>query len=205
MSDKRKGGAGRKERKSSPVTIGFSDRLSVLIDEKKSAGQSQKDIAASVGVSSGALSEWADDKKTPSIEALEKLSRFFNVSSDYLLGITKDPDIVPSAVDELGLSKATVNTLVEINSSRPRGSIHDYCLRFLDALVLGCSVGALGQHYEEYLECKSAFEKGSEAYEELKYDLPEFISKDDYLNSLRFRKKNAEFQLLFDLSAMFDK
>jgi transcriptional regulator with XRE-family HTH domain len=113
MYSNRKGGSGRKKRESTSVTRIFSERLSDLIDEKKVTGQSQIEIAKSVGVPSGSLSEWADDKSTPTIDALEKLSRYFDVPSDYLLGLSNDPNIHPSATDELGLSYESTSFLLE--------------------------------------------------------------------------------------------
>lgn len=88
---------GRPERESTVITKKFADRLSDLVEQRKRAGNSQKEIASDIGVSSGILSEWCSDKKTPSIDALFKIAKFFNVSADWLIGLsdvsTHDPDI----------------------------------------------------------------------------------------------------------------
>ena len=44
-------------------------------------------LAKALDVSSTAISRWENGKRTPNIEQLRKLALFFNVSSDYLLGL----------------------------------------------------------------------------------------------------------------------
>ena len=62
---------GRPPRQSTIVTKTFADRLSQLVEEKKKAPESNHaQIAADIGVSSGALSEWCSDNKTISISQL---------------------------------------------------------------------------------------------------------------------------------------
>lgn len=52
---------------------------------RKEKGWSQGDLGKKVGVHPQYLSAWETDSKTPSAEALIKLSRALNVSIDYLL------------------------------------------------------------------------------------------------------------------------
>lgn len=78
----------RKCRVSTKTTKLFADRLSDLVDEKKGEMCSQKQIASSIGVSSGSLSEWCSDQVTATIDNLVQVARFFDVSADYLLGLT---------------------------------------------------------------------------------------------------------------------
>lgn len=44
-------------------------------------------LAKALDVSSTAIARWENGKRTPNIEQLRKLALFFNVSSDYLLGL----------------------------------------------------------------------------------------------------------------------
>lgn len=101
----------RPERKSNATTKIFADRLSDLVEEKKKTGLSQKEIAAQVGVSSGTLSEWCSDNKTPMIDALPKLASYFGVSSDWLIGCS-DAKARNTTVQEIhqltGLSDAAI-------------------------------------------------------------------------------------------------
>ncbi len=51
-----------------------------------STGLNQVEFAKKIGVSKQCVSNWENDNVLPSIEMLVKLSDFFNVSTDYLLG-----------------------------------------------------------------------------------------------------------------------
>lgn len=61
----------------------FAKRLYILRKEK---GLSQKDLAAEIGVSPSSISLWEADKVVPEAEKILHLAKFFEVSSDYLLG-----------------------------------------------------------------------------------------------------------------------
>lgn len=50
---------------------------------------SQVELANALGVTKQSVSNWENDNIQPSIEMLIKLSKFFGVSTDYLLGIEK--------------------------------------------------------------------------------------------------------------------
>lgn len=76
----------RQKRESNHITKVFADRLSDLVEEKKKEGFTQKEIAAGIGVSSGILSEWCSDNKTPLLDALPKIAEYFCVSVDWLIG-----------------------------------------------------------------------------------------------------------------------
>lgn len=105
---------GRPLRVSTPTTKAFAERLSDLVQAKKNEGLSHDEISREIGVSSGVLSEWMSDNKTASIENLAKLSRYFSVTSDYLLGLseakTADKN-VQIACKTTGLSADAINAL----------------------------------------------------------------------------------------------
>jgi transcriptional regulator with XRE-family HTH domain len=63
------------------------DRLMVLAKNK-----TQKEITEAVGISAGTLSRYLSRQRTPTIEIIIKFAVFFRVSSDYLLGLTDNPD-----------------------------------------------------------------------------------------------------------------
>lgn len=50
-------------------------------------GINQVEMANSLGVSKQCISNWENDNILPSIEMLVKLSKYYNVSTDYLLGL----------------------------------------------------------------------------------------------------------------------
>lgn len=62
----------------------FSERLKELRIEN---GLSLKELANAIGVSDVAISRWENRQRTPNIESLIALAKFFRVSTDYLLGL----------------------------------------------------------------------------------------------------------------------
>jgi len=66
----------------------LSDRLVQL---KKERGLLQKDIAKAVGLSISGYQRYERGTRQPTADTINKLSQFFNVSADYLLGLTDDP------------------------------------------------------------------------------------------------------------------
>ena len=46
----------------------------------------QADLANVLGITQQAVARWESNKSTPDIDTLKKLSTYFNVSTDYLLG-----------------------------------------------------------------------------------------------------------------------
>lgn len=66
---------------------------------RKSYNISQVELAAKLGVTKQCVSNWENDNILPSIEMLIKISKLFNVSTDFLLGIESK-----STIDVTGLS-----------------------------------------------------------------------------------------------------
>ncbi len=62
----------------------FATRLKQLREEK---GLSQAQLGEKIGVSRGSISFYENESRIPDIEVLEKISLFFEVPSDYLLGL----------------------------------------------------------------------------------------------------------------------
>jgi transcriptional regulator with XRE-family HTH domain len=66
----------------------FSERLKTL---RENHNMSQRKLSEVLGMGSTVVYFYESGKKLPSIEVLLKLSQYFNVSADYLLGLTDDP------------------------------------------------------------------------------------------------------------------
>lgn len=62
----------------------FGEKLKYL---RKELGIGQNQLAEQLNISNASISYWETGKQLPSAEAVYKLSVFFNVSADYLLGI----------------------------------------------------------------------------------------------------------------------
>jgi len=54
-------------------------------------GLTTKELAALVGVSTSAVSQWESGGKQPRADKLDKMSAILGVSTDYLLGKKEDP------------------------------------------------------------------------------------------------------------------
>lgn len=63
----------------------FNERLKEL---RLAKGCKQKEVAAHLGLTTKAYCFYELGQREPSIESIKKLCAFFDVSSDYLLGIT---------------------------------------------------------------------------------------------------------------------
>lgn len=91
-------------------------------------GKKQKDLAEELGVTANTISYFCSGSRTPNIEQLVKISTFLDVTTDYLLGKTNDPDIVPTAADELGLSTDAICWIKRKSSDPIFGA--EFCAMF---------------------------------------------------------------------------
>ena len=63
----------------------FNERLKQLRTAK---GLSQKELASLLGLTTSAIGNYEIGLREPSIEIIKNLCKFFDVSSDYLLGLS---------------------------------------------------------------------------------------------------------------------
>ncbi len=66
------------------ITNSFSERLKELRIEKN---LSQRELSKLVGYSQPAIARWEKNLQIPNIDVLIVFAKFFNVSTDYLLGL----------------------------------------------------------------------------------------------------------------------
>lgn len=62
-----------------------------LFAARSSKNEPQAGIAELLGVTKSQISEIENGKKTTTVEKLSIICRHYNVSADYLLGLTDDP------------------------------------------------------------------------------------------------------------------
>jgi len=62
----------------------FAERLKEVRDEK---GLSQSALARAVGLSQACISKWESGERTPHVDCLILLAKFFGCTSDYLIGL----------------------------------------------------------------------------------------------------------------------
>lgn len=92
----------------------FADRLSDLIKE---SGKEIRTLSEEIGISSGSLSNYQNAASSASIDALVKISDYFHVTPDYLLGYTdvRSPNTdLRMFCDKTGLDEDTVEVLQHI-------------------------------------------------------------------------------------------
>lgn len=66
----------------------FGERL---LSIRQAHGENQEELGKLIGVSRTQISEMENGKKTTTVEKLSIICRHYNVSSDYLLGLTDNP------------------------------------------------------------------------------------------------------------------
>lgn len=57
---------------------------------RKGAGEQQKDLAEAVGMSQTSISEVESGKKATTLDKVALICRHYNVTADYLLGLTDE-------------------------------------------------------------------------------------------------------------------
>ncbi|MCI8538524.1 MAG: helix-turn-helix transcriptional regulator [Oscillospiraceae bacterium] len=62
-----------------------------LFEVRKKNNEKQKELAELLGVGDTQISEIEHGNKTTTVEKLSIICRHYNVSADYLLGLTDDP------------------------------------------------------------------------------------------------------------------
>ncbi len=142
------------------TTKAFQTRLEDLMSETK---KTLRDIENDTGISRAALNNYANDKAEIGINNLVKLARYFNVSADYLIGLseakTNDKEL-KDICDYVGLSDEAIEQL------------RQHCTQaFYDSAF----IPPKGLSREDYLP----------VIESNKCAINKFISSDAFLNVIR--------------------
>ena len=92
-------------------TIG--QRINTVLAEKNIK---QKDLASALGVTDNTISYYVSGKRIPNTEQIIKISKFLNVSSDYLLGLADEPSNDPEINDIKAYTGLTENSIEFLHS-----------------------------------------------------------------------------------------
>ena len=95
----------------------FPERLKGIIGERD---VTLRELVKRIGVSLGILSDWQNGNKKPKVESVIKLATYFNVSTDYLLGLTdvrSVDDSVQAVARKTGLSENAIDILSKMSQS----------------------------------------------------------------------------------------
>ncbi len=58
---------------------------------RKANGEQQKDLAEAIGATQATISDIENGRKATSFDRLAEICKHYNVSADYLLGLTDEP------------------------------------------------------------------------------------------------------------------
>ena len=112
----------------------FSERLKCLIRDSQ---KNQCVVAAEMKISSAALSKYINGISEPGISMLLKAAKYFDVSLDYLLGISpcKSYDVDVQGMGHiLGVTEEAISNMLaeDVFDDEARAEFHDFQTSFLE-------------------------------------------------------------------------
>lgn len=84
---------------------------------RKAKGLNLEEMAKQIGVSRQSLGLYEIAKRTPNSGVLVKIAKYFNVSTDYLLGLSEEKLI---KVEKKVLEKSTASILTELDKAEKK-------------------------------------------------------------------------------------
>ena len=87
-----------------------------LFELRESRGESQQELADSIGITRQSLSRYELGERTANIDLLKKISEHYNISADYLLGLTDNATVdtnLQAVCEYTGLSDKAILTIKE--------------------------------------------------------------------------------------------
>ncbi|AGK97366.1 helix-turn-helix domain-containing protein [Clostridium pasteurianum] len=98
----------------------FQERMKEIRTEKDIT---LEDLAKALNTTKSTLSRYENNLRVPNVDFINQLAKYFNVSVDYLLGNTDNPNIKNSESkltkkDEKDIQKALSKTLEQLESSQ---------------------------------------------------------------------------------------
>lgn len=111
----------------------FGERLLALREERK---ETQQQLADAIGITRQSLSRYETNERTPNIDLIYNIAKHYNVSSDYLLGLSEVKSLdnnIQSACKVTGLSEEALNEIIRFCSFTAEDDITDRLYTELDA------------------------------------------------------------------------
>ena len=109
----------------------IGDRINAALSKRN---KRQKDLAEELKISANTVSYFCTGSRTPNMEQLIHIANYLEVSTDFLLCRTDDPEISPTATDELGLTSGAVNWIKQKGSDSIFGK--EFCYIFSKLLEM---------------------------------------------------------------------
>lgn len=110
-------------------------------------GETQRELAIAIGVEKDTINRWESAKRGIKAQDIAKLAQHFNVSADYLLGISQIATVntdIKMIHDYTGLSTEAINNLRLLSFKKGKDrylldgfTVNDYCtpISFLDRVL----------------------------------------------------------------------
>ena len=95
----------------------------ILRDLREAAQEKQSDVAKAVFVSPSAISQYEHGRTVPSRGTLEALAKHFNVTTDYLLGVSPNPDL-EETMNQVYCDDITISSLLDKCQNIPHEKRH---------------------------------------------------------------------------------
>lgn len=83
----------------------------IIRELRKSFNISQVQLAKELGVTKQCVSNWENDNILPSLDMLLKIAKYFNVTTDYLLGVSNDNIVDVTGLNEI--EKSHIKLLIK--------------------------------------------------------------------------------------------
>ena len=111
-----------------------------ILQLKEERSLTKKEVETGAGLANSSLSQWEKGKGKPSLENIIKLCRFFDVSSDYLPGLSderkqevQDTDKITKFELSLSEEELLLVDAFRYSSASYRLRIIQYCMNALDS------------------------------------------------------------------------
>ena len=101
--------------------MGIGERLAELREDR---GLTQLELSKELHISNSSVSAYETGARVPNVETLKALAVFYDVTTDYLLGLTDD-SISPAMLSEefaKGVRKSTVLKMLEMLNAEQRAA-----------------------------------------------------------------------------------
>ena len=112
----------------------FAKRLRLLMTKHSTK---QTDLAEYLGLTRQAISKYTDGSVLPNIENLQKICEFFNVSSDYMIGLSNSESLIDEERYCSDLTGLNSNSIKVLNSISDRHTEEDkIIINLLDNIMI---------------------------------------------------------------------
>ena len=78
----------------------MSETVDLIIQLQAERGVTNKEIEVECGLSNAVISQWKNGKSKPGTDAIRRLAAYFNVTTDYLLGVKEREQSVSLTEEE---------------------------------------------------------------------------------------------------------